>query len=299
MRQTILTVIALLATSLDYVTSGVAGELKLLAWNVESGTPKLEAPAVGSDPATIAGQLEKLAEYDIVALSEVRPSSAKQFVDALSKGVGETFLSVITATGQDDRLLLAWRAKRLQLLAGYEMHRHGDFLLNSLDDESGEWRHRSPLVAHFKDRDSGVEFMCMVNHLARGDESVRNRQAIGLRKWAAEQKLPVIACGDYNFDWFFPTEKGNAAFDYFLEDSVWTWVRPEKLIDTNWLDVDPHAPQEQRTDAYPDSLLDFVFVSGAAKQWSPKSWVVVRDGDFPDSGSTSDHRPMAASVMLP
>ena len=46
--------------------------------------------------------------------------------------------------------------------------------------------------------------------------------------WAASQKLPVIACGDYNFDWFFPTEKGNAAFDYFLEEGVWTWVRPER-----------------------------------------------------------------------
>jgi endonuclease/exonuclease/phosphatase family metal-dependent hydrolase len=299
MRTSLIVGVIVVFVEFACASGSAAGELKLIAWNVESGSPTLERPTVGSDPATIAGQLEKLADHDIVALSEVRPSAGKQFVDALSKGASETFLSVMTATGQDDRLLLAWRASRLQLLDAFELHRHGDFPLNTVDEESGEWTHRSPLVGRFKDRETGVEFLCVVNHLARGDESVRNRQAIGLRKWAESQPLPVIACGDFNFDWLFATERGNAAFDYFLEEGVWTWVRPEKLIDTNWMDVEPHAREKDRKDAYPDSMLDFVFVAGAAKEWSPKSWVVVREGDFPDDWMTSDHRPMAASVMLP
>jgi hypothetical protein len=96
----------------------------------------------GERPETIANQLKQLADYDLVGLSEVRPAAAKQFVDALSAGAGETFLSVSTATGMDDRLVLAWNSKELQLLESYELHRFGDWLLNSLDDK-GNWRHRS------------------------------------------------------------------------------------------------------------------------------------------------------------
>ena len=80
---------------------------------------------------------------------------------------------------------------------------------------------------------------------------------------------------------------------------MWKWLRPEKLIDSNWSDTDPKLPDDQRIDRYPDSILDFIFVAGPAQQWQAKSWVVVRPGDFPDSGETSDHRPVAAVVELP
>ena len=279
-------------------STALSAELRFLAWNVESGTPRPDDPAEGSDPATIAAQLREFNEYDIVGLSEARPAAIKQFVDALSAGSKETFLSVHTATGMDDRLILARRAERLQLLAGYELHRFGDWLLNSLDDR-GNWRHRSPLVAHFQDRETGVEFLCMVNHLARGDAAVRERQAIGLRNWAAVQKLPVVAIGDFNFDFDFKTQRGNRAYERFLRAGVWEWVRPEKLVDSNWADTDPRLPPDKRVDQYPDSLLDFVFVTAPTKGWQPKSWVVVREGDFPDTGETSDHRPVAATITLP
>jgi hypothetical protein len=51
-------------------------------------------------------------------------------------------------------------------------------------------------------------------------------------------------------------------------------------------------------DRYPDSILDFIFVAGPAQEWQAHSWVVVRPGDFPDSGETSDHRPVVAAVEL-
>ncbi len=132
------------------------------------------------------------------------------------------------------------------------MHRFGEWLLNSQGDD-GIWRHRSPLVGHFRDRASGVEFIVTVNHLARGNENIRRRQAGGLRKWAEAQ---------------------------------------------NWSDVHPRLPLDQRTDRYPDSILDFIFVAGSAQQWQAKSWVVVRPGDFPDTDETSDQRPVTAVVEL-
>jgi hypothetical protein len=93
--------------------------------------------------------------------------------------------------------------------------------------------------------------------------------------------------------------EGNRAFDRFTQDGVWQWVRPAELVDSNWADMDPRLPLEERTDQYPGSILDFVFVAGPAKEWTAKSWVVVSEGDFPDAGETSDHRPVAASIELP
>jgi hypothetical protein len=206
---------------------------------------------------------------------------------------GNTFLSINTATGGSDRIILAYNTKRLQLLSGYEMHRFGDWQLNSQGDD-GRWRHRSPLVGHFRDRESGVDFLVTVNHLARGNENIRRRQAAGLRKWAEAQSLPLIAIGDYNFH----DKAGNKAFQLFTKDDVWKWLRPEKLIDSNWADNDPRLPDDLRTDRYPGSILDFIFVAGSAQQWEAKSWVVVRPRDFPDSDETSDHRPVAGVVEL-
>ena len=64
-----------------------AEELCILAWNVESD---------GNNPNVIVSQLYELSGYDIVGLTEVRASSIKKYVDALSAS-GNTFLSVNTA----------------------------------------------------------------------------------------------------------------------------------------------------------------------------------------------------------
>lgn len=52
----------------------------------------------------------------------------------------------------------------------------------------------------------------MLKHLARRDAIMRRGQAEGLREWAKTQSLPIIAMGDFNFDYDFHTEKGNEAF---------------------------------------------------------------------------------------
>ena len=74
-----------------------AEELRILAWNVESD---------GNNPDVIVHQLHELSGYDVVGLTEVRASSIKKYVDALSAS-GNTFLSVNTATGGSDRIVLA------------------------------------------------------------------------------------------------------------------------------------------------------------------------------------------------
>lgn len=127
----------------------------------------------------------------------------------------------------------------------------------------------------------------MVNHLARGNEELRNQQAVGLREWARDQTLPTIAIGDFNMDDDFLTQRGNQAFIEILRDNVWEWVEPEELIDTNWSDNDGDG-----RDNYPDSMLDFAIVAGPAKDWSPICRVIMRARDFPDDEATSDHRPI-------
>ena len=121
-------------------------------------------------------RLHELPGYDIVGLTEVRARSIKKYFEPISAS-GNTYLSVNTATGGSDRIVLAYNTKRLQLLSGYELHRFGDWLLNSQGDDG-------------------------------------------------------------------------------------KWLRPEELIDSNWSDINPRFPDDQRTDRYPDSILDFIFVAG-------------------------------------
>ena len=92
---------------------------------------------------------------------------------------------------------------------------------------------------------------------------------------------------DYNFK----RKQGNDAFPVMLQDNIWKWIPPEPLVDTQWSD-------NNGKDRYPNSMLDFAFVAGPAKDWQPKCRVIVREGDFPDSYSTSDHRPIELRINV-
>ena len=251
-------------------TESASAELKLisvLAWNLESG---------GSDPKVIAKQLEKLGGYDVYCLSEVAASHFDTFKKALPPG----FVAVNSKSGGGDRLQILFDGKRFALLEQKELMQHRQFELNN-------GTHRSPMCVRLKDKDSKVEFIVMVNHLARGNADLRTKQAIGLREWARDQSVAVINIGDFNLDYDFHTQRGNDAFPEMLRDNVYEWVKPIELIDTNWADRDGDGK-----DNYPDSMLDFAFVAGPAKNWKPVCRVIVRDGDFPDDKTTSDHRPI-------
>jgi endonuclease/exonuclease/phosphatase family metal-dependent hydrolase len=238
--------------------------LKFLSWNVESE---------GSDPAVIQQQLAEFTGYDVIALTEVLPEAARDFGNAW----GENYDFIVSRSGNNDRMMLIYNKESLSLVRKFEIR-----------DINFKDRYRSPLVAHFKDSRSGKELQVMVNHLARGKAEIRQMQARKLVEWAREQTLPIVAVGDYNFDYVFADRNGNEGFRVFMKDNIWKWIEPIELVDTNWYD-NPREPDGK--DDYPGSMLDFGFVAGSAKQWRSSCKVIVRDGDFPDDETTSDHRP--------
>ncbi len=83
-------------------------------------------------------------------------------------------------------------------------------------------------------------------------------------------------------DYDFRTKEGNDAFVEMLRDNVWIWIKPTEFIDSNWSDSDGDG-----NDNYPDSMLDFAFVAGPAKDWNPVCKVLVLEDDFPDDDTTS------------
>ena len=87
-------------------------------------------------------------------------------------------------------------------------------------------------------------------------------------------------------------DAGKRSVRQMVEGDVWKLVKPTPLVDTQWSD-------DNGKDRYPDSMLDFAFVSGPAKTWNPQCRVIVREGDFPDSSKTSDHRPVELRLTLP
>ena len=262
------------STKVDSTTPPVATQpvekttpLFILAWNLESG---------GNDPELIAQQLSELSGYDIYCLSEVHAKNFKLYANALPSG----FVAVNSTLGGGDRMQILFDSNRFELLQQKELHEHGDYKLNN-------GNHRSPMFVRLKDRESSIEFIVMTNHLARRNAELRKQQAVGMREWARDQNVAVINIGDFNMDFDFHTRQGNSAFPEMIRDNVWTWIKPEEFIDTNWAD-----PDGDGKDNYPDSMLDFAFVSGPAKDWNPICKVIVRDGDFPDDRTTSDHRPI-------
>ncbi|NNG17739.1 MAG: endonuclease/exonuclease/phosphatase, partial [Gemmatimonadales bacterium] len=245
--------------------------LRVMSWNLESG---------GSAVTTIAAQIQAFDGIDIWGFSEV-PSNAKtQYQRGAGLGEGAFFDGVMSQSGGGDRLLIVFDTGRFDLLGSAELD----------EINSPELHHRSPLVAHFREKATGLEFKFMVNHLARGDNSRRHIQATQLNDWAETQTLPVVAVGDYNFDWDLPNGTSHdQGFDNLLADDVFVWVKPDPVKRTQCSEEDGGCRF--------NSVLDFVFVAGPAKSWTAESDVVVRAGDFPDNDLTSDHRPVEAMFV--
>lgn len=281
-----------------------AEEFKILAWNVESNRPG-QSPV--SDSTVIGNELIEMLEdaatrAQIIALSEVEPKAVVGLAASAKRGLNSEIDFVTSASGgfaDADTLMLIVDKSRFRILDAYEIHRHAGIVGNTVVDNPeyrnvGTIRARSPLAVRIEDAISGTPFWVIANHLARGEEDLRTEQAKMLRQWAADRSEPVIAAGDFNFDYDFPTARGNAGFDAMLEGDVWQWLKPDPLVDTNW--SDDRNVTDRRVDRYPDSMLDFVFVANQAKQWNGECDVIVRPGDFPDSDRTSDHRPIIATL---
>lgn len=256
--------IALAGILLGLASPLFAEELNVVGWNVESG---------GNDPDVIAQELADFDGVDVWGLSEVKRQNALKYVVAAAQGEDAFFEWRRGNTGGGDRLLIIWDSHKYEKL--------GELELFDLRMENG----RAPLAVKLESKATGAQFWFMVNHLYRGDADKRRQQAIGLREWFSQQTIPVIATGDYNFDFDIPDGPGNEAFQEMVKEGHAIWLRPSTLIKTN---SNPSF----------NSVLDFVFVNDDAAPWFRTSSIVVRPGDFPDGPERSDHRPVAATFEI-
>jgi endonuclease/exonuclease/phosphatase family metal-dependent hydrolase len=251
------------------VSLSPAETLRVVGFNVESG---------GADPGVVDDLIARLQDVDIWGFSEVQNDSwARLFEIAAEDGEGADFVQVLGSTGGGDRLLITYDAERFELLQQFELH-----------DINPEGRVRAPLVAHLKVATTGQEFLFMVNHLFRTNNAARHEQARLLNAWAREQTLPVIAVGDYNYDWDVADgeTRHDQGFDEMTREEVFVWVRPPALV----------ATQCSRQF---NSVLDFVFAAGAAKAWQGRSEILERQPEYcPDTNATSDHRPILATFTI-
>ena len=285
----------------------VADEFHILAWNVESNRPN--QPPV-SDLATISSQLKNLCQSkesrpSIVAMSEVEPKSFDSLQKAVAEGLSSKVDYVTSASGgfmDSDSLMLVVDRQRFEIRDSIELHRYAGIIANfnindPKNEEHGSLRARSPLAVKLVDKSQGTTFWVIVNHLARGEVNLRTDQAKMLCKWAEDHHEPIVAVGDFNFDFDFHTQQGNDGYKAMMAGDVWTWLKPEPLIDSNW--SEDRRITNKQVDRYPDSILDFAFVANDAKNWKGESDVIVREGDFPDNDKTSDHRPILVTLSPP
>jgi endonuclease/exonuclease/phosphatase family metal-dependent hydrolase len=272
LRSLVVLLVLVLGFSAPTVFAQNSPQITVIGWNVESGE---------ADPVVIASRIADFQDVDIWGLSEVESRDAAAFEAAAEVGENANYERILGTTGGGDRLLILYDADRFEILNQME--------LSDINIGGGV---RAPLVAHLRERQSVEELMVMVNHLYRGNASRRHQQAQMLNDWAEAQTVPVIAVGDYNFDWEVTggDSDHDAGYDLLIADGVFEWVRPATLVRTQ-------CSAQGDTCSF-DSVLDFVFVSGEAQDWEATSEIIVVAGDFPDDRTTSDHRPLLAHFQI-
>ncbi|MEZ4316645.1 MAG: endonuclease/exonuclease/phosphatase [Myxococcota bacterium] len=245
-------------------------ELVVVGYNVESGD---------AEAATISQNVSEITGEALWGFSEVESQSwLDQFAIAAADDPSQEFGKILGTTGFSDRLGILWDNSRLELLGSVE-----------LDAINVGGTARAPLVGHFRVRENGVEFKFMVNHLWRTDDAARVQQAQMLNAWAASETLPLVAVGDYNFDWAVEGGEADhdAGYDQMVANSTWVWVRPDTLVAT------------QCSFAF-DGVLDFTFVGNNAKNWPSSSEVLFTQNVYcQDSPQKPDHRPVLATLLVP
>lgn len=201
-------------------------------------------------------------------------AAARLLVAAAGDSNDEDFKYVLGTTGWEDRLVLAWDDARFALESSTE-----------LDDINVGGTVRAPLVGQMRERESGLKFLFVVNHLWRGDEAKRHEQATLLNEWAQDQSLPIVMVGDYNFDWDLDDNTHDEGYDNLTEDGVFSWVKPDELFRTE-------------CSASYNSVLDFTFVAGDAQDWDASAEILQPDDSYCagfNRDNYSDHRPVAAT----
>ena len=270
-RQSIIQFLVLAVCLVLLLALGTSAQeqMTVVGWNVESGDASVDS---------VAARIAAFDGVDIWGLCEVYADRAEPYEHAAEQGENADFSRVL---GSDVsfgiRLLILYDNDRLELV-NYEE-------LNAIN-VSGTVR--APLVAQFRLRSTGDQFKFMVNHLYRGDQAGRVQQSTMLHDWAQSQTIPVIACGDYNYDWKVVAGEidHDLGYDQITQDGVWKWIRPAMLAET------------QYSPSYAPSVLDFVFLAHDEGVLTGASQIITQPGDFPDSHSTPDRRPILAQLTF-
>lgn len=257
------------ARAVDTALPPLLDPLGLIGFNVQADDALLRElqDAIGAQPGEA-----------IWGFSEVPDAAyAVSLASAAADPGGMAFEVITGSSGAPIRMALAWDPSVLTLLDHEE-------LFEAIGRSGG----RAPLVGHFLHEPTLTELKVVTNHLWRGDADARHAQAAALNRWAASESLPLIAIGDFNFDWVVPGGETNhdAGYDLLIADDVWRWVRPDPLIPT----------QCSRF----NSVLDFSFVAGPGRSWDAEATILFAEDDYcPDTPKQSDHRPVRLDVGVP
>lgn len=277
------------------ITACVADEeIVVVCWNVESG---------GAHANDVGQRIADMNGVDLWALSEVKDKAwADEFAQAAKLGEPGKFAQVLGASGGQDRLLVLYDEEQFEQLENYELKSW----------KGRKWYRKDlplPLVVKLKHKATGLEFYFMANQLSRGDtaNSRRVRQATELNKWADKQTVPVIAAGNYNFD--FALDPADAGQNYekglaqMTANGVFQWLEPEHRVKTFYSSTSVLAAipnllfDSDRPGA--NSILDFIFLGKAEGKISGKSKILQKEGDFPDTGHTPCFRPVQGVLTIP
>lgn len=236
------------------------------AWNLESGD---------SDYNLLASQVAAWSDVGVWGFSEVLNETSLEIMGASLNAANPDaqFRGIIGTTGRQDRLAIIFASNLFDCEDAYELqHINVGGTL------------RAPLVARLREKATGKVFLFVANHFYRGkrhEEARRDQQSRLLREWARQQDCPVIAVGDFNFDCEveYPGECNNA-YNILLDGDVFKWAMPDN-------------PMRTQCNRKYNSILDFVFVSGQAKNWISRSTILNATPDACDDDSRkSDHRPI-------
>ena len=266
-----------LAVALLFFCSSISAlEFAVVSYNVESDGDT-EAEQVAQDIARIPAS-------HLWALSEV---NAEDF-DAFKAAIGEEFAMVQGTTGGSDRLAIVYDPEILTPVA--------DPI--EFADAGGS---RHPLFVRFRVAATNTELYVVATHLQRGNSLIRESQARWLNQWVSnltrtDAPPAVLLLGDFNFDVEPSTERGNTAYDLFLDGGVIRWIRPTCLDENNCPNTGTGCNPRYT------SILDFVFLAGAAIDWSSSSEILFKeDAEYctREANGGSDHRPIRALITLP
>ena len=261
-------------------------DLSVVSFNVESDTDT-KANVVATDIARIP-------ESHLWGLSEVDASD----FDSYRKAIGDRYQIIEGTTGHggkeryDDHLAIVYDPEVLAVV--------GEAV--ELSDAGGT---RHPLMARFEINGTAHEIIVVLNHLQRGkpgENRTRQRQARWLKDWAAsagdgESPHGIVLLGDYNFDVNILTECGNRAYRQFMEGDVFRWIEPACLAQGTC------PPTGTGCHCLYSSILDFVFLAGAAKTWTATSEILFKSKADAycahERKGGSDHFPVRAVITLP